>query len=92
LRDHEGTEHLGYLAHELRNFLNTAVLAFDVLKTGRVGWTGSTGAVLGRSLVASSYGRIGLCRVQRAVFARCLGMGRSGRDFSSRLELSRCVF
>jgi signal transduction histidine kinase len=51
LRDNEGTERLGYLAHELRNLLNIAVLAFDVLKTGRVGWTGSTGAVLGRSLV-----------------------------------------
>jgi signal transduction histidine kinase len=51
LREHEGTERLGVLAHELRNLLNTAALAFEVLKTGSVGVGGSTGAVLGRSLV-----------------------------------------
>lgn len=50
LRAHEGTERLGRLAHELRNLLNAAVLSFDILKTGRVGWTGSTGSVLARSL------------------------------------------
>jgi signal transduction histidine kinase len=50
LRAHEGTERLGQLAHELRNLLNSACLAFDVLKTGSVGVGGSTGAVLGRSL------------------------------------------
>ena len=38
-----GTERLGYLAHELRNFIHTAVLAFDALKTGSVGVGGSTG-------------------------------------------------
>jgi len=40
----------GYLAHELRNHLNTAMLAFQVVKSGRVGVTGSTIAVLQRSL------------------------------------------
>lgn len=50
LRAHEGTERLGNLAHELRNLLNAAVLSFDILKTGRVGFGGSTGAVLARSL------------------------------------------
>jgi signal transduction histidine kinase len=50
LRAHEGAERLGHLAHELRNLLNSACLAFDVLKTGSVGVGGSTGAVLGRSL------------------------------------------
>jgi signal transduction histidine kinase len=47
------TERLGFLAHELRNLLNTAILAFDVLKTGSVGTAGSTGAVLQRSLVGA---------------------------------------
>lgn len=47
-----GTERLGFLAHELRNLLNTAILAFEVLKTGNVGVAGSTGAVLNRSLLA----------------------------------------
>ncbi len=51
LREHEGTERLGLLAHELRNLLNSAVLSFDILKTGNVGIGGSTGAVLARSLV-----------------------------------------
>ena len=50
LREHEGTERLGHLAHELRNLLNSAFLAFNALKTGSVGIGGSTGAVLGRSL------------------------------------------
>jgi signal transduction histidine kinase len=47
-----GTERLGFFAHELRNLLNNAMLAFDVLKTGTVGVGGSTGAVLGSNLVA----------------------------------------
>jgi len=45
-----GSERLGFLAHELRNLTNTAMLAFEVLKTGNVGVSGSTGAVLHRSL------------------------------------------
>ncbi len=46
-----GTERLGSLAHELRNRLSGALLAFDMLKRGNVGVCGATGAVLGRSLV-----------------------------------------
>lgn len=46
----EETERLGFLAHEMRNLLQTASLSFEVLKTGAVGVGGSTGAVLGRSL------------------------------------------
>jgi signal transduction histidine kinase len=46
-----GSQRLGFLAHELRNLINTAMLAFDVLKTGNVGVSGSTGAVLHRSLM-----------------------------------------
>jgi signal transduction histidine kinase len=49
-----GSERLGYFAHELRNLLHTATMAFEVLKTGDVGVGGSTGAVLHRSLVAST--------------------------------------
>ena len=45
------TEDLGYLAHELRNLIATATLAFEALKGGGVGISGSTGAVLGRSLM-----------------------------------------
>jgi signal transduction histidine kinase len=45
------SEQLGFLSHELRNLSNTAILAFEVLKTGNVGVAGSTGAVLHRSLI-----------------------------------------
>jgi signal transduction histidine kinase len=48
-----GSERLGFFAHELRNLMNTAMMAFEVLKTGNVGVGGSTGAVLHRSLMAS---------------------------------------
>jgi signal transduction histidine kinase len=46
-----GSERMGFLAHELRNLVNTAMIAFEVLKTGNVGTTGSTAKVLERSLV-----------------------------------------
>lgn len=50
LRAAEGTERLGQLAHELRNMLSSASLAFEVIKAGSVGLGGSTSAVLERSL------------------------------------------
>jgi signal transduction histidine kinase len=43
-------ERIGFLVHELRNLVNTAVIAYEVLKSGNVGVGGSTGAVLNRSL------------------------------------------
>ena len=48
----EEVEHLGRQAHELRDNLNTAILAFYALKRGNVGINGSTGAILGRSLMS----------------------------------------
>jgi signal transduction histidine kinase len=46
-----GNERAGFLAHEMRNLLHTAIIAFDALKTGNVGVGGSTGTVLHRSLM-----------------------------------------
>ena len=46
-----GTERLGALAHELRNLLNTAMLSFEIIKSGQVAAGGSTGAVHFRSLM-----------------------------------------
>ena len=46
-----GADRLEFLAHELRNLLNTAILSFEVLRTGNVGIAGSTGSVLRRSLL-----------------------------------------
>ena len=45
-------ERLGSLAHEQRNLLSAAMLAFQVLREGNVGMAGSTSKVLGRSLLA----------------------------------------
>ncbi len=52
LREHEGTERLGRLAHELRNHLNSGLLSLEMLKTGTVGIHSSTGSVLARSLMS----------------------------------------
>lgn len=46
----QGVEHLGFLAHELRNALNTATLAFSALQSGAVGISGSTSGVVFGSL------------------------------------------
>ena len=44
-------ERLGFLAHELRNHIQTATLAVTAIKAGNVGLGGATGAVLDRSLI-----------------------------------------
>lgn len=46
----EGRVRSGELAHELRNSLAAAMLAFETITTGQVGPRGSTAALLGRSL------------------------------------------
>ena len=51
-RSADELERMGQVTHEVRNMLNTALLAFGVLKRGTVGVNGNTGAVLGRSLIA----------------------------------------
>ena len=47
----EEIERLGQLTHDIRNMLDTALLAFGILKRGTVTVNGSTGVVLGRSLM-----------------------------------------
>src|SRR5688572_17205982 len=47
----EEIERTGQLAHEIRDVLNSAVLAFNTLKLGTVAVNGSTGTILGRSLM-----------------------------------------
>ena len=46
-------QRFGFLAHEVRNLVHTASMAFEMLRTGNVGAGGSTGAVLKRSLSGS---------------------------------------
>ena len=47
----EHAEQLGHLAHELRDSLGTALLAFQTLQHGAVTLNGSAGTVLGQSLM-----------------------------------------
>ncbi|HEU4726659.1 MAG TPA: HAMP domain-containing sensor histidine kinase [Kofleriaceae bacterium] len=47
-------QHLGLISQELRSMLASAILAFDVLRTGTAGIQGSTGDVLGNSLIGLS--------------------------------------
>jgi signal transduction histidine kinase len=49
-----GVEHLGFLAHELRNLLNTATLAFDAVQSGTVAPRGKTANLVAKSLAAMS--------------------------------------
>ena len=43
-------EHLGFLAHELRNGLGTVKMSLQLIKQGTVGFGGSTGKILDRGL------------------------------------------
>ena len=51
-RSTEESARSGHVAHETRDLLNTALLAYQSLQRGAVAINGSTGAVLGRSLMA----------------------------------------
>jgi hypothetical protein len=76
-----GSERLGFFAHEMRNLINTAIMAFEVLKTGNVGVGGSTGTVLRRSLMAS-----------RALISRSLAEVRLTQGVQNREALSVAEF
>jgi signal transduction histidine kinase len=43
-------EHLGFLAHELRNTLSTVSLSIDLIRRGTVAFSGSTGQVLDKNM------------------------------------------
>lgn len=47
----ETAQRVGFIAHELRNALSSARMAFDMLRRGQVGVQSKTGDVLGRGLV-----------------------------------------
>jgi signal transduction histidine kinase len=74
-----GADRLEFLAHELRNLLNTAILSFEVLRTGNVGVGGSTGTVLHRSL-------LGL----RALIGRSLAEARLTQGIQSQDPIRLC--
>jgi signal transduction histidine kinase len=47
-----GAARHAFFVHEQRNLLHNAILAFETLKTGKVGIAGSTGGILERNLIA----------------------------------------
>jgi signal transduction histidine kinase len=49
--EQQATEHLGFVAHELRNAISAALLSFDALRRGQVAIGGRTSNVLERSLL-----------------------------------------
>jgi len=50
----EANERAGWFAHELRNYLGTASLAFSAAKAGNLSLSGATGSILERSLASLS--------------------------------------
>jgi len=50
-RMHEAHEQAGFFAHELRNALSVATLAFEAAKGGNLNLSGATGSVLQRGLM-----------------------------------------
>jgi signal transduction histidine kinase len=68
-------ERLGSLAHDLRGFTQTAIIAIAAIKTGHVGLRGSTGALLDRALSGS-----------RRRIDRALAESRAGPELGSTLQ------
>lgn len=75
-------ERLGVLAHEMRNYLHVANLAYDSLKSGTVTIGGSTGTMLGRSLAAL-----------RTLIDRSLAQVRldAGLQYRERIEIASFI-
>lgn len=48
----ESNKRMGFFAHELRNLLGTASLAYSAAKAGNLSLGGATGTILGRSLTS----------------------------------------
>lgn len=48
----ESSKKLGFFAHEMRNLLGTASLAFSAAKAGHLSLSGATGSILERSLIS----------------------------------------
>lgn len=97
----ETNERLGFLAHELRNHLNTAMLALAAIKSGNVGLVGPTGSVLDRSLVglrglidrSLAEVRIGPgMTLHRSIFSLANFIGEIKYSASLEAELLKCSF
>ncbi len=74
-------ERVGFLVHELRNLVSTAIVAFEVLKVGQVGVSGATGSVLQRSLLGV-----------REIIARSLDEVRATNGTANRRRMAVAPF
>jgi signal transduction histidine kinase len=72
----ETRERVGFLVHELRNAVSTAILAVDALRFGNMSIGGATGDVLSRSLSSLSV------LINRAVSEVRVGLDADRRIFS----------
>ncbi|MFZ6719094.1 sensor histidine kinase [Undibacterium sp. Ji49W] len=97
----EANQRLGFFAHELRNYLHTAMLALAAIKSGNVGLTGPTGGVLDRSMVglrglidrSLAEVRIGPgMMLHRAVFNLANFIAEVQCSYSLEAELHKCNF
>ena len=97
----EINERLGFLAHELRNHLNTAMLALAAIKSGNVGLVSPTGSALDRSLVglralidrSLAEVRVGPgMTLHRSVFSLANFIGEVKYAASLEAELLKCGF
>jgi signal transduction histidine kinase len=69
-------ERLGFLGHELRNFIHTGLLAFEAVQRGRVGAVGATGDLVKRSMLGI-----------RALLDRTLADVRAAAEIPVHVEL-----
>ena len=97
----EANERLGFFVHELRNSLNTATLAVAALESGQLPISGSTGAVLKRSLVAltslvkHSIDEVGAAaepQLTREVFSLAAFIGDAGNAAHLEASARGCPF
>ena len=97
----EMNERLGFLAHELRNFLGTATLAFTAAKVGNLSLAGATGSVLERSLVGlrnlidRSLAEVRITAgptVQRRVFSAAQFVTEVRHSAALEAEIHGCIF
>jgi signal transduction histidine kinase len=74
-------ERLGFFTHELKNLLHTAIMAFEIIKSGNVGVSGNTANVVDRSLLGA-----------RDLIARALAETRLTQGIQNREPFFLCDF
>ena len=82
----DSREALGVLAHEMRNHLNTAILAIAAMRGGGVGMQGATAGALDRSLIGMRH------LIDHALMQVRLSGDAEATDTRTLLEMSSFIF